>query len=267
MNDLELIILPDPEDPGAAQVMVDAIIGDRPYRLLLDTGAAHSSVVLDEHTAQFDVVGEGNVSGLFAVESEDRVRVPSVEMGPIIRKDFVLHRFQSRAEARPGVIGLDILSDYSWQFSFERSRALINPLVETDRVALNSLTLDSNAHPYLSVRLGDQELHAVWDSGAGVTVVDLAVIKRLPSQFAEVESSVGRDSAGATMETRMFRMQGAMLGGSEFPPHRVAGVDMTAVNSGLAIPMDLVLGYTTIRLADWLIDFPGKTWALLRPPG
>ncbi len=35
---------------------------------------------------------------------------------------------------------------------------------------------------------------------------------------------------------------------------------------GIEIPMDLILGYPTIRQADWLLDFPAKRWAVTSRP-
>lgn len=61
----------------------------------------------------------------------------------------------------------------------------------------------------------------------------------------------------------MFLMTGAQLGGIDFPPHPVAGVDLSRVNASIQLPMDMILGYTTLRLADWYFDFPGRKWALL----
>ena len=40
MPAVPLIIEPDPDDPDFANVLVDATIAGRPYRLILDTGAA-----------------------------------------------------------------------------------------------------------------------------------------------------------------------------------------------------------------------------------
>ena len=34
------------------------------------------------------------------------------------------------------------------------------------------------------------------------------------------------------------------------------------MNSTLEYPMDLILGYPTIRQADWLFDFPARRWTL-----
>ena len=36
----------------------------------------------------------------------------------------------------------------------------------------------------------------------------------------------------------------------------------SGVNSTLEYPMDLILGYPTIRQADWLFDFPARRWAV-----
>ena len=69
------------------------------------------------------------------------------------------------------------------------------------------------------------------------------------------------------MSSPMFIMSGAMIGNLVFPPHRVASVDLSAVNSTVDIPMDLILGYSTLRHADWLLDFPRKRFAILQMRG
>ena len=61
-------------------------------------------------------------------------------------------------------------------------------------------------------------------------------------------------------------MSGARIGGAVFPPHKVACVDLAQLNSTQARPLDLILGYTTLRQANWLLDVPARRWALTRPP-
>lgn len=64
------------------------------------------------------------------------------------------------------------------------------------------------------------------------------------------------------METPLFIMTSPIIGNYAFSPHKVAGVDLSHVNSHTDIPMDLILGYTTLRQANWLFDFPRKRWAI-----
>ena len=48
---MPLIIEPDPDDPGCATVMVEVTVAGRPYRLVLDTGAARSQLEADDYTS------------------------------------------------------------------------------------------------------------------------------------------------------------------------------------------------------------------------
>jgi hypothetical protein len=39
------------------------------------------------------------------------------------------------------------------------------------------------------------------------------------------------------------------------------------VNATIEVPMDLILGYSTLNKAHWLFDFPGQRWAVLKRLG
>ena len=107
---------------------------------------------------------------------------------------------------------------------------------------------------------------AVWDTGAGLTLVDTAFLRAHAALFEELGSSQGTDATGASMEAQLYTMSAPTIGGVRFPPHIVAGVDLSFVNATIELPMDLILGYTTLRQAHWLFDFPRKRWAITRAP-
>jgi hypothetical protein len=65
----------------------------------------------------------------------------------------------------------------------------------------------------------------------------------------------------------MFIMSATTIGNQLFPPHRVAGVDLSHVNSTVEMPMDLIVGYSTLSLANWWFDFPRKRWAISKQLG
>jgi hypothetical protein len=83
-------------------------------------------------------------------------------------------------------------------------------------------------------------------------------IQKYPAFFQEVGHSQGRDAAGATMQAPLFLMASTIIGHHEFPPHKVAGVDLSQVNSTTEMPMDVILGYSTLRQAHWVFDFPAR---------
>src|SRR5579871_2796454 len=82
MNEFRLIIQPDEDDAESAQVFVDGTVGGKCYRFLLDTGAARTSLILDDYTSTFESAAKHASSGLFATNSDDLIVVPNLEVGP-----------------------------------------------------------------------------------------------------------------------------------------------------------------------------------------
>jgi hypothetical protein len=245
MRELNLITEPDEDEDEGAGVFVDGTIAGRPYRFLLDTGAARSSVLWDDYTSTFASTEQHHSSGVFAnaSSSEDLITVPELTVGPIIKKNLTLVRTAARAPGIRSLVGMDILKDYCCHFFFDDNR--LSFLAEDDpgvNAPLLALFLDSRFHPYVQVEFQAAKANAVWDTGASITVVDMNFVKQHPVFFQEVGHSTGTDASGAQMETSMFIMSASRIGEHDFPPHKVAGVDLAQVNSTLEVPMNLILG-------------------------
>ncbi|HZR44104.1 MAG TPA: retropepsin-like aspartic protease [Ktedonobacteraceae bacterium] len=261
MNGFEMMIKPDEEDVDAAEVLVDGTIGGFPYRFLLDTGAARSSVTYDDYTCTFDCIETRDSSGNFASSRLESIRVPRIELGPICKQDMLVDRAEAHPRTRANLIGMDVLKDFCCHFLFEEKRVVIQ-----DKPAsgwpLQELLLDKQFHPYLTLWFGEIEAAAVWDTGAGITLADMGFIKKHPALFQEVGHSQGTDATGTTMQTPVFLMASPIIGTYAFSPHNVVGVDLSRLNARAEIHRDLVLGYSTLRQANWWFDFPGRRWAI-----
>jgi predicted aspartyl protease len=265
MKNLDLTVVPDEDEPGAAAVMVDGSIGPQPYRFLLDTGAATTTVVFDEVTANFPVTGKKDSSGVFGKSSDDLIKVPMLTVGPISNRDIQIARLPPGAKARGNLLGMDVLKDACWHFDFAAGVASRITVSESGQERRwEELEMDDKSHPHVRVRLERETFAAVWDTGAGVTVVDASLQEMHPECFRPAGSSSGTDSSGETMETDMWWLQGLTLGGRTFPPHKVASVDLTHVNAQIKRPMHLALGFTTLILSEWWMDFSGMRWCLGR---
>ncbi|HVB41882.1 MAG TPA: retropepsin-like aspartic protease [Streptosporangiaceae bacterium] len=114
MRRVPLIIEPDPDDPDFATVMVDATIAGRPYRLLLDTGAARTQLRTDAYTSALRPVGEGMSSASFGSSvTEPVVTVSDLAIGPLRLATLDV----ARTERGLGqVLGMDVLSRYRCHF-------------------------------------------------------------------------------------------------------------------------------------------------------
>jgi predicted aspartyl protease len=268
VGDLTLIVKQDADEPEAAEIFVDGTIGAVEYRFLLDTGAARSGVMFDNHTSRLESLESSKTSGLFATSTEDLVRVPSIEVGPISKQDFTLVRAAESSLGAKNLIGMDLLKDWCLHFLFDEGLVSVTASDELSPVfALQELFLDRRFHPYIDVRCDSTTARAVWDTGASLTIADMALIESHPSCFQEVGVSSGTDSTGTEMTTPMFIASNLSIANQMFPPHRVAGVDLSPVNSTIETPMDMILGYSTLSKANWLFDFPRKRWAITKRLG
>ena len=266
MGGFALVIQPDEEEPEAAEVLVDGSVGGRHYRFLLDTGAAKSAILSDDYTATFAAIGQHTSSGVFAGGSEDEVIAPTIEVGPIVRRDFPVTRLAENIPQRRNLIGMDLLKGYRCHFLFDENRVEIDG-DDLPGASFYDLALDSRFHPYVPLRFGAVTASTVWDTGAGITVADRGFVARHPALFQPAGQSQGTDATGATVATPIFTMLGATLSDLELPPLRVAGVDLSGVNATIETPMDLILGYNLLRWANWLMDFPRGRWAITKRLG
>ena len=265
MDGFDLIIVPDEEDEDAALVFVDGAVDGRPYRFLLDTGAARTCLQADDYTSAFAGTGTSSSSGLFAAGvPAEVIVVPRIELGPIAQENVPVARVAATGSVTGSLIGMDLLKDHCCHFLFDERHVLVDPPDDPGVDSTQTLVLDKTNHPYLDVRFGDTIASAVWDSGAGITVADLGFIRRHPAYFREVGRSHGTDATGATMQTPTFVMEATTIGVWALPPHAVAGVDLSRVNATIEMPMDLVLGYSTLSQANWWFDFPRRRWAVTR---
>lgn len=263
MGELTLIIRQDKEEMEAAEVFVDGTVGGNPYRFLLDTGAGMSCIMYDDYTAGFPSAEKRDSSGVFAKSSDDLIIVPSIEVGAISKQNCTIIR---TAETNPHIknlIGMNLLKDYCLHFYFDENRVSVDA---NDGFAGKTLDLfvDPKYHPYVDVGFGNLNAKSVWDTGASITVVDMGFISKYPTFFKEVGQSEGTDATGYTMQTPIYLMAQTVIGSYRFPPHKVAGVDLSQANATLETPMDLILGYNTWSKAHWWFDFPRKKWAITK---
>ncbi len=258
MDQVPLIIEPDPDDPGCATVLVDATIAGRPYRLVLDTGAARSQLEADEYTSGLPAAGEDTSLAAFG----GRVTDPLVTVTDLVAGTLRVAALDVTRGAR-GLghrLGMDVLGRHRCHFRLDAG--VLDLDVPPDARAGHDLVMSSRGHVYVEVRWPGVTGQACWDTGAGATIVDHGFWLAHPELFEQIGTSAGIDGNGHRAETPLLTMAGPAFGGRTFGRHQAVAVDLSAVNATLEYPMDFILGYPTIRQADWLFDFPARRWTL-----
>ena len=264
MSYIDLDIKWDEEEAEAAEVYVKGKLNNHDYQFLLDTGSGRTIIVSDETNSAFETVNTHESSGVFEKVRNDLIMIPKIEIGPIVKTNFVIARTLSQSTGRRHLIGMDILKDYRCHFMFNENRVYIDSASNLDPTPItHDLIVDKTHHPYIDVHFGSTSASTVWDTGASLTVVDANFIQNHPNLFESAGESTGIDATGASVQTPMFVMSEAIIGGHNFSKCRVAGVDLSHVNASIEMPMDMILGYNILSQVNWLFDFPQKKWGIL----
>jgi len=260
MSGFDLRLAFDPEDVDTAEVLVDGTVCGRDYRFLLDTGCARTTLRYDPFTARFPKLASEDSSGVFGSASYDLVTVPEIALGPISATDVMLSRMREGGPDR-NLFGMDLLKRHCLRFAFDEAR--VDVVIPGEGTISSGEPLDSDrgSIPRIGVQCG-ATAKAVWDSGASITLADLTFIESNSEMFEAVGSSLGKDSTERRRETPMFSMKGFRCGGHEFPAHRIAGVDLSFLDSHGDGPVGFILGFTTLSKANWILDFAGGRWAM-----
>ena len=263
MPTVPLILTPDPYEPEARQVWIDALVVDEPVRLMLDTGAASCTVPNTGHTAELNVVeadtGRG-ASGKTA--GGDIVIVPAISLGPIVVPNVRAARVEDSPD-RLHALGVNVLSDSRCHLKFTSGLLEIDEEMPVDIDPL-PLTTQPTGQPMVPVQFGSVSAAGCWDTGCSLTAVDAAFVDAHPELFEIGAPLEGTDSVGHTVHGRSARMAGCTIGGVDFPPSQCMILDFSPVNAMADTPMDLGIGMPILALADWVFDFANGVWAVSR---
>jgi hypothetical protein len=260
MTELPLILEPDEDDEDCALYLVDGTIAGREYRFVLDTGAARTQLEADDYTSALPVVASDTSCGAFAIRTDPVVGITDLTVGPLRAATLGVTRVEPIPGMLRNVLGMDILGRHRCHFRLADLVLDVDPPPALPAGAAE-FQMDNRGHFQLDVRWPGVVAHACWDTGSAPTIVNRDFWLAHPGLFEEVGTTVGTDVTGTQIETPVLQMAEVEIGGRRFSKHTAMSVDLTRANSTAALPMDMIIGYPTMRQANWLFDFPAKRWA------
>ena len=267
MLPVPLVVLHDPDDPGAAELYVDVLVDGQLLRMLLDTGAASSRIPADEFTRSFPGApadghpGRGALGG--AAGAATRVVAPSVEFGGVRVESLAVELAEPRPDYPTAILGLDVLRSH--RLDVRMSNATIALDADAAVEVAHPLLQSSRGHPHVDVEFSHgRTARAIWDSGAAATVVDRAFVLANPDLFTPRGTSHGIDSVGNSLDVPMVTMAACALGDRPFTPSLAAVVDIAGIQRSGDPDFAMIVGYPLICQADWAIDFARGGWGFLR---
>jgi hypothetical protein len=259
-----ITIDPDPKDTRALQCWVDADAGGTKLRLLLDVGSHLSSVPSWREFATADLHSMRTGRGTSGESATKRViRIPHLRVGDLIAED-VLVELQPDGWPHPPLLGTHVFEPYACAFRFSQGR------IDVGIEGSPHWTIwGVGSTPVVELRWDDTSATAIWDTGAGMTLVDQTWAQTHPDVVTILnvqDHGTGTDSTGSAVPGRHGRLAGYSVLGVRFPGNQPCGViDLSPFNAHMSKPITMFLGLPQIRQVDWLLDFPRRKIAILEP--
>jgi Aspartyl protease len=262
---VHLVVLNDPEDPEAIDVWVDGLIGDDRVRFKLDSGAADCVVPSMDATSRLPTTGVNQGFGGSGVAmGGDDIVLPQIRLGDVLVENVAATRTPSDVTL-PSLIGQSLLARFDCDFRFSERRLGLDDRTDDEVSGWFELARHTGGQPILTVDFEGVSTTAVWDTGAGLTAVDVSFAEAHPHLFEPIRSAVGFDAGGIEIPSQLAHMAPCKIGGVSFDASVCALVDFGPMNDRLEEPIHVILGMPVIIQADWRFDAPQRRWSLRRP--
>jgi hypothetical protein len=252
-----LRVEPDEEVEECAVLCVDGTASGTAHRFVLDSGSPTTQIADPDALISASVIGEDTAEGLFGRAPVERVVLSDLTVPGLAAGPRTVARLRTGGTGARSLLGLDVLGGHA--LLLDGPAATLHTTVAGGLAAELPLDRGPRGHRYLPVTLpGGRVVRALWDTGAGITVVDRHLVTSHPELFTPLRSVSGIDAVGATVPTDVCRVEAYSIAGVPFASHPVAV-------AGLPEPMEMGLGHPTLRQAVWSMDLPSGRWAVRRP--
>lgn len=110
--------------------------------------------------------------------------------------------------------------------------------------------------PIIEAEWNGQKIHAVFDTGAGMSVINAAKTNIFDLSVAPVWATQLGDAAGGSQQIDIYRCTQLAIAGNNVGESDYVCIDLTMVEQALEHPVDLILGTNTLlqHRRVWLFD-------------
>lgn len=154
---------------------------------------------------------------------------------------------------------MDVLGEHCCHFQFSADQLVLDEPADSGR-ALVELARHVNGSPLVEVEFINVTVHACWDTGASLSVVDESFASTHPQLVDTGVALTGFDAVGVSMSGIAGTLAACRIGGQSFESSACIVLDLTPLNATLQSPLSIIVGMPLAKRADWIFDFPNNHW-------
>jgi hypothetical protein len=255
---------------NAGVIFMDCSFDGKQTPCELDTGSGRNITVLNnDFFNRYPVIGHAKTGGMSGgLQSVDIIQISDFRVDSI---PFGSQRIEREARSRcdnglsAPVIGWVALASRSLELSFsdKNPHAIIDGRLPRGIFPFK-FSMDKDI--LLPAKVSGQETTAMFDTGAGLTVIDENIIANHPENFMFVEEYPASDINCQTAQTKIYKAKSIEIGNRQFSNVYVLAMDFRFIQGILKLPdLHLIIGTNMITQADWSFDFVHKRWSVAAP--
>ena len=243
-----------PTEPGKYVPELTVDVDGNQKIFMLDTGAASSSIAIDEHVVSYPSLGAAESKGASGKIKEcDYVQPEKMRLGEHV---FAKTRI-TRCDG--SLLGLDRLKEFVFQIDLKGKRInLLKGLSNTAKIY--PIRRLSPGHITISAKLGDDLVDALFDTGADTTVIDTMYVKKHIDKFKLLRSEEGTDAHGNKIPSNIYQCSSVQLGDLVLKDVEMAAFDFGDYLRGKMEGSPIMLGINVISNASWSFDLNNNRW-------
>lgn len=246
---------------GAGDIRVPCQINGQAFPdCKVDTGAVVSSVKKNLFVSSYNVINTVSVTSVSGARSSCDVTIVPLEFGSQAHDQSLLMVCeQLKNTGVDAILGADVLLSQPLVINFKTKSVEVN--ANPPGKGLSSFTQDEVGHILLPLRIGrETQSKAMFDSGASMTLVDLAFVKSHPEYFTVVRDDTVVDTHGNTMGSQLVITKVVEVGEIRFVAEYMMAVDLSAAKELMGEDVNFILGFNFVKLGQWYFSVPEKLW-------
>lgn len=246
------------------RMFVPVRVGNLSGYAQVDTGAS-CSMIRNSFASGFPTVTGGQFRGALGTAEAKRCRLPVVSLLGEDFSDLVVYIQPDSASDFGSVpfeviltAGVDIL--YHRPLHLDCARQMIGFLdpgsSRWDEGSQATPLSFASGFAFFKLELGAHRLNALFDTGAGYSVLHARLLGLLRDQLIEQEPEEATDPTGGKAIAPVYKHPCLAIDGQPIGEGRFLVIDLEPVERVLGTGLDFVFGFNVITGHNWVVDRP-----------
>ncbi|MGE3610364.1 MAG: hypothetical protein AB7I27_12310 [Bacteriovoracaceae bacterium] len=228
----------------------------------IDTGATFSSVANMEQFGVYPIAGKIRfMSASGTPKDADEITIKTLSIDNFVINFIKVARLDPE-DGFENLVGINTISARPFSFLFDPVSTLNLGIA----MPLNSqigVEQYENGIFSIPVQVGGTQTRGLWDTGAGLTSIDINYIISNPDEFIFVQDiSNGVDGTGKPVVMKLYKVKNLVIDKHVFLNEYVLGISFDVIREHVDKNISVIIGFNLITKANWYFDLQEKLWAI-----